>query len=573
MQFTVDIKSGQMLLDHDLDVPMRDGAQLKANVFRPLGEGRYPVLMTFGPYGKDIHFSQHQPAPWKNLQETAPEVFEQSTGKFMVFETPDPEAWVPHGYVVVRVDSRGACKSPGRLDVNSPAEFRDFHDAIEWAGEQPWSNGKVGLSGISYYACGQWFVASLKPKHLAAILPWQGTYDFYRGRTRQGGLFCNGFVGRWWNRNVAKQHGNAACEFKDMITGDRVTGPVTISDADRAANREEYLDNILAHPQLDAWYAARSGDLSKIDIPALVVANFGGLGLHLRGTIEGWRWIASNDKWLKVQRGSYFVSYFLPQNVALQRRFFDRYLKGEANGWEQEPRVEIEVRSTDDGVKRVVRDTAYPLAAAKARRLHLDAGAKALKAEPAAKASSVTYEATGAGVAFVTAPLDKDFEFAGPIKARLHVSSSTPDMDLFATVRAYDPSGKEATFFASDEPAFPVSMGWLRVTHRKPDPKRTSDWIPYHAHDEYQPLEPGRIYEIDVEIWAASLFLPKGSRVELLLAGRDFERPGATGTHRGSGPFIHTDPVDRAPEKFSGRHTIHSGPDHPSYLQLPELPA
>src|SRR5215831_20892210 len=95
--------------------------------------------------------------------------------------------WVPDGYVVINVDSRGAGKSPGRLDPNSPAEFRDFYDAIAWAGTQPWSSGKVGLLAISYYAAGQWFVAAMRPPHLAAILPWQGTYDFYRDRTRQDG--------------------------------------------------------------------------------------------------------------------------------------------------------------------------------------------------------------------------------------------------------------------------------------------------------------------------------------------------------------------------------------------------
>jgi predicted acyl esterase len=109
------------------------------------------------------------------------------------------------------------------------------------------------------------------------------------------------------------------------------------------------------------------------------------------------------------------------------------------------------------------------------------------------------------------------------------------------------------------------------VTHRKLDPARSSDWIPYHSHDEYQPLVPGEVYEIEVEIWAASLSLPQGSTVELLLAGRDFERPGATGTHKGSGPFIHTDPVDRPASKFSGEHVIHTGPGRQGYLQLPML--
>ena len=573
MQMLLDTRNPgeKIVLDHDVDVPLRDGAIIKANVFRPQGEGRFPVLMTFGPYGKDIHFSENSPGPWEDITKNHPDVFRDSSGKYMAFETPDPEAWVTHGYVVVRVDSRGAAKSPGRLDVNSPTEFRDFYDAIEWAGVQPWSNGKVGLVGISYYACSQWYVASLKPPHLAAILPWQGTYDFYRGRTRQGGLFCSGFVRRWWGNVCRKQHGNAESPFRDMFTGERVTGTLVLSEEDRRANREEYVDNVLAHPLLDDWYAARSGDMTKIDIPAFVVANFGGLGLHLRGTIEGWRWISSKDKWLKIQRGSYFVSFFMPRNVALQRKFFDRYLKGIDNGWEKEPRVEIEVRSTDDGIARTVRDTSYPLTNTRAEKLHLDAGLKTLIKAAPVSGSSATCPVMSSGFTFATKPLEHDMEIAGPIKARVCMSSSTPDMDLFATIRAYDPSGREATFFASDEPAFPVSMGWLRGTHRKLDPVRSSDWIPYHTHDEYQPLNPGEIHAFDIEIWAASIALPKGSVLTLTLAGRDFEREGATGTHRGSGPFVHADPIDRPPEKFSGELTIHSGPGRESWLQLPAI--
>jgi uncharacterized protein len=575
VQLTLDIKNSlrSIVLDHDVDVPMRDGARLKANVFRPTAEGRYPVLMTLGPYGKDLHFSVNSPAAWTDLTENHPEVFANSSGRYMAFETPDPEIWVPQDYVLVRVDSRGAAKSPGRLDVNSPAEFRDFHDAIEWAATQPWCNGKVGLLGISYFASGQWYVASLQPPHLGAILPWQGTYDFYRGRTRQGGLFCNGFVQRWWNRQVYKQHGNGECEYRDMFTGDRLTGPDSLPESQLRANREEYVENILHHPLLDDWYAARSGDLSKISIPALVVANYGGLGLHLRGTIEGWRWISSREKWLKVQRGSYFVSFFHPDNVLLQRRFFDRYLKGMDNGWEREPRVEVQVRSSDDGVSSTVRTSAWPVPETQWTRLYLDSGARSLTPDARSTSSSVSYAALGAGVSFKSAPLDRAMDIAGPVKARLHVSSTVPDMDIFATLRAFDPDGREMTFYASDEPAFPVSMGWLRVTHRKLDPVRTTEWLPYHSHDEHQPLEPGVVYEIDVEIWPASVSLPAGSWIELLLAGTDFERPGATGTHKGSGPFIHTDPVDRPVDRYSGENAIHTGPDHRTYLLLPVLPS
>ena len=224
-----------MRLDKNVAVPMRDGASLCANVFRPLIEnaapGKFPVIMTLGPYGKDVHLSQFMPEAWEALKRRHPEILQASSCKYLVFETPDPEVWVREGYVVVKVDSRGAGKSPGRLDVNSPAEFRDFYDAIEWAGVQPWSSGRVGLLGISYYAAGQWMVASYRPKHLAAILPWSGTCDFYRDRTRHGGIFVNGFVGRWWQRSVLNnQNGKADSTLTDFVTGARSTGPESFTE-------------------------------------------------------------------------------------------------------------------------------------------------------------------------------------------------------------------------------------------------------------------------------------------------------------------------------------------------------
>jgi hypothetical protein len=327
----------RMILDKDVAVPMRDGAVLRANVFRPDAPGTFPVLMTLGPYGKDVHLSQFMPEAWEALQRRHPEVLRASSCKYLVFETPDPEMWIPHGYAVVKVDSRGSGKSPGRLDVNSPAEFRDFHDAIEWAALQPWASGKVGLLGISYYAAGQWMIAAGRPPHLAAMLPWQGTYDFYRDRTRQGGILGAGFLQRWWNRSVLRnQHGNPDTPLLDIDTGLRNTGPGSLSPEQLAANREDYIGNLLARPLSGPWYEERSARLDRIEIPALVVANWGGLGLHLRGTILGYLGIASREKWLKVQSGSYFFTFLLPQNVALQRKFFDRYLKGVHNG-RQEP--------------------------------------------------------------------------------------------------------------------------------------------------------------------------------------------------------------------------------------------
>ena len=559
-----------MRQDKDVAIPMRDGAVLRANVFRPQEAGTYPVLMTFGPYGKDVHLSEFMPEAWTALQERHPEILAASSCKYLVFETPDPEVWVPHGYVVVKVDSRGAGKSAGRLDPNSPAEFQDFYDAIGWAGVQDWSSGKVGLLGISYFAAGQWMMASMRPPHLAAILPWQGASDFYRDRVRQGGMFSSGFTRRWWPRSVMRnQHGNADCPFSDIDTGERTTGPDVLAAAQLAANRVDYPGDILAHPLDDDWYRARSPKFDQIDIPALVVANYGGLGLHLRGTIEGYQRIASREKWLKVQPGSYFLTFLDPAGVALQRRFFDRYLKDIANGWEQEPRVEVDIRTTDDKVARTLSDTQWPLSSTRWQSLFLDGASGSLTPHAPTASSGSSYETVGNGLVFRTAPLEHDAELAGPAVARLWVSSSMADMDLFATLRAYDPEGREAVFVTAIEPRAPLSQGWLRVSQRKLDPALSTEWRPFHAHDEVQALTPGEVYQIELEIWPMSIFLPRGSVIELVLAGRDFERPDATGPYKGSGFFLHDDPLDRPAELFGGRNTIHTGGTTPSSLLLP----
>src|SRR5215469_8037678 len=436
--------SGQyeMLLEQNTDVPMRDGAILRANGYRPNAGGRFPVLMTFGPYGKDVPLREFMQEAWDRLNRTYPEILAASSCKHLVFERPDPEMWVPDGYIVINVDSRGAGKSSGRLDPNSPAEFRDFYDAIEWAGTQPWSSGKVGLLGISYYAAGQWFVAAMRPPHLAAILPWQGTYDFYRDRTRQDGIFASGFLARWWTRSVLRfQHGNPRNECRDIYTGARVTGPAALSAEELAANRADYPGDVLAHPLNDDFYRARTPDLAEIDIPALVVANWGGLGLHLRGTIRGYMGLASREKWLKVQSGSYFHTFLQPNNVALQKRFFDRHLKGIDNGFESEPAVEVEIRARGDRVHRVARASTWPFPEVRWRPFYLDAAAKTLRPDPPQAPASASYAALSPGVTFTTAPFARDVEIVGPVKARLYVSSSTPDMDLFATVCAFDSEG------------------------------------------------------------------------------------------------------------------------------------
>ncbi len=156
-----EIRDG-MQIDWDAPVEMDDGIVLRADVFRPAGEGKYPVILSYGPYAKGLAFQEGYKGNWARLVEAAPEVLEGSSNKYQNWELVDPEKWVPDGYVCVRVDSRGAGRSPGVIDVWSPLETQDLSECIEWAGTQPWSNGKVGINGISYFAMNQWTVGALK---------------------------------------------------------------------------------------------------------------------------------------------------------------------------------------------------------------------------------------------------------------------------------------------------------------------------------------------------------------------------------------------------------------------------
>lgn len=560
-------------------IPMDDGVVLRADVFRPIAEGRYPVILTYGVYGKGLAFQEGYPAQWRKLLQDHPEVAVGSSNRYMNWETPDPERWVPHGYAVVRVDSRGAGWSPGVLDVNSPREIQDLYACIEWAGTRPWSNGRVGMLGISYYASNQWRVAALQPPHLAAIIPWEGRADDYRDALYHGGIYCE-FRAKWFPiqvRNV--QYGVGERGRRNPNTGEPVAGPVTLSEEELAQNRVDQIQEIKRHPLDDEYYRASRVDWSRVTVPLLSAANWGGQGLHPRGNFEGFTEAASTQKWLEVHGGTHLGPFYSSYGLDLQRRFFDHFLKGIDNGWDRQPRVLLNVRYP--GERFVLRaENEWPLARTRWTRFHLDArGMSLTEALPDADAA-VEYEALGDGVTFWMPPVQEETEITGPLAARLFVSSSTADADLFLVVRAFDPSGGEVTFQGALDPNTPIANGWLRVSHRKLDPARSLPYRPYHPHDEVQPLTPGKVYEVEVEIIPTCVVLPPGYRLALSVRGKDYEYQGPVDEFgrtfvyagRGVGPFTHNDPETRPPEVYGGRVTVHTGPSHPSSLLVPIIP-
>ena len=567
-----------MHIDWDTPIRMEDGLVLRADVFRPAGAGKYPVILSYGPYAKGLSFQEGYKGNWARLIKAAPEVLRGSSNRYQNWELVDPEKWVPDGYACVRIDSRGAGRSPGHLDVWSPRETQDLYQCIEWAGTQRWSSGKVGVNGISYYAMNQWQVAALKPPHLAALCIWEGASDYYRELCRHGGILCD-FLSSWYPRQVTSvQHGVGSRGAKSAVTSELVAGPPTLSAAELGKNRADVPGEARRRRLLDDYYAARTAEFEKIEAPLLSAANWGGMGLHPRGNFEGFLRAGSKQKWLEVHGDTHFTHFYSSYGETLQKRFFGHFLKGEDTGWDRQPRVSLNVRHP--GERFVLRaEREWPLARTQWTKYFLNPHGLALETDAPAGVAALSYDTMGDGITFRTPPLTRDIEITGPVAAKMWVSSETADADLFLVLRVFDPAGNEVVFVGSNDPRVPVGLGWLRASHRKLDPRRSLPYRPWHAHDEEWPLTPGEPVELDVEIWPSSIVVPSGYRIALTLRGRDYEYDGtdaglanAPYPMKGVGPFTHADPDDRPADIFACRNTLHFGADKAPYLLLPVIP-
>jgi hypothetical protein len=567
--------SDGMRIDWDVPIGMDDGVVLRADVFRPIDEGRYPVLLSYGPYAKNLTFEQGYPDQWRIMCREHPDVPAGSTNQYQSWEVVDPEKWVPHGYACVRVDSRGAGRSPGYIQHFSPRETKDFYDCIEWAGVQPWSNGKVGLSGISYYAMNQWQVAAMQPSHLAAMCPWEGAADWYRDSTHHGGLLST-FWANWYEHQVKTvQYGLGERGPVSPMNGTLVCGDETLSDEELERNRVDFGAEIHEHPLIDDYYRERIPDWPKIEVPLLSAGNWGGYGLHLRGNTEGYVRPASRQKWLEMHGLEHWTHYYTDYGRELQKRFFDHFLRDEDNGWDREPRALLNIRRVD-GTFTLRKEADWPIPRTQWTRLYLDPGSRALSRERVVSEGAVAYDALGEGLTFSTA-LEAETELTGPVAAKLWISSSTEDADLFLVVRVFDLDGTEVTFQGALDPHTPIAHGWLRASHRQLDPELSLEYRPYHTHTARQPLTPGEVYELDVEIWPTCLVVPAGYTLALTVQGRDYRysdeaRQVGWFTMTGVGPFKHDDPGDRPSAIFDNRVTLHAGGDRGAYLLLPVVP-
>jgi uncharacterized protein len=518
--------------ERDVEVAVRDGTILRVNVFRPQRDGRYPVILCAHPYGKDRLpkrglFGYRPPLQYRMLRQPRPLAWSALT----TWESPDPAYWVPRGYVVVNCDLRGFGTSDGRGSLFTDAEARDIHDLIEWAGVQPWSNGKVGMNGVSYLAISQYKAAALRPPHLAAICPWEGFSDFYRDFARPGGIREDGFS-RMWSAGVRRQ-----------------------GRIDEDVRRGQ-----LEHPLRDWWWDARTPELERIEVPTLVCGSFSDQELHSRGSFRAFERVGSPHRWLYTHRGGKWAEYYSEEALAFQRRFFDRFLKGEENGMSEMLPVRLEVREDRDTIHAVRFEPAWPLPQTRWTDLHLSADGRLADA-PVTGAGAVSLDMRSGRASFLW-DVPEDTEITGPMALRLFVEPLlAEDVYLFVGVQKLR-SGRAVPFEGSYGYGFDrVTTGWLKASLRKLDPERSVSWRPAHTYDEVQPLKPGEVVPVDIALLPSATFFREGEQVRLDVQGHWFSTRN---------PLLGQFPAayEQGPQ---GSCVLHCGGEHGARLRIPVI--
>jgi hypothetical protein len=516
-----------MVIERDVAVALRDGTRMYVDIYRSAEvDTDCPTLIGWSPYGKH---------GLKNIGlMPGADVNPSWVSKYAMWEGPDPAFWCKHGYVVISPDPRGAWHSEGQLTFWSDQEAADGYDLIEWAAAQSWSNGKVGMLGVSYLAISQWLIAATRPPHLAAICPWEGFSDPYRDVAAHGGIPER----RFWNWWQPKSR-------------------FSLSPA------EDMLSMLEQHPLLDDYWNSKTAELARIDVPAYVVGSWVDQGMHTRGTLEGFKQIGSAHKWLELHGRKKWRHFFHPDSVARQKQFFDQFLKEIDTGVLEWPKVRMEVR-TERREGEFRDEQEWPLARTQYKKLFLDAASGRLSADVVDLEGEVRYDATqpAAQVRFDYL-FDQATELSGHMKLRLWVhAEGANDMDLFVAIQKLDRQGEEVgfPFFAVFEKG-PVALGWIRASHRELDETRSKPHQPWLRHRRELLLEPGEVVPLEIEIWPSSTRFEKGESLRVLISGSDIYN------------FDSVAPQNGHRTRNAGVHAIHAGGRWDSHLLIPVIPA
>lgn len=530
----------------EIEMRTRHGDLVRADVYLPKGKtGRFPVLLGASPYQKA-------------LRRLPP------SGVFSFIEYGPMQLYLDEGYAYVAMDVPGMGRSEGAWDFVSRAEGEAIHDMIEHVAKLDWSNGNVGMIGMSYFCWSQWNTARTRPPSLKCLGAYDGATDMYRDWMYVGGIPSMDFVFSWLFGSVLLQH---------QAEGNSMT----------ANGRDRLVFDLYEHRFDDDWWRQRAPfwELDQVDIPVLSIGSWGKGPLHLRGNFEGFRLVKGPKQLLVVGAKTQAETLLLFSTEDFHRQellpWYDHHLKGIENGVMGRPKVRFHVQgeevvheATDWPPPEATQATFYLSGDKSGHVKSLNDGALVEAAptntdgqtswsypDPLWMAGVTTLDKDGTPdhvarvVTYTTPPFDRDREFTGQGVLELHASSDQTDMDIMVKLTLLPADDAKPKFMK-------VSQGWLRASHRAEDPALTTDMRPFLMHDGEEAIEPGRVYPMRIEMLPMSFLVCEGDRMRLEISNWESAMTEAPMTHW-YGQKVGTD-------------TYHHDAAHASRLRLHERP-
>lgn len=507
-------------IDHDVEIKVRDGCRLYADIYRPADakdDEKLPAVVSWSCYGKKYSALHMLPmCVWKCC------VPKEALSGLEKFEGLDPVEWCPRGYAIVSVDSRGTGDSDGSIPLMGSQDAEDCYDVIEALAAMPWSNGKVGMAGNSALAIIQWHVASLRPPHLAAIAPWEGSGDLYREQFCRGGIFSMS---------------NFDLITKFIIKTNNPNGGI-----------EDMAEMYRRQPLSNNYWADKRPDMTQIEC-AVYISGSDFSSIHTMGSVRGWLEIPHEKKWIRWSSyQEWYELYCVKHSHDELKRYFDRYLKDEENGWESTPKVRWSaLQFGDREAIDNIEFSDFPIPETEYHELYLSNSG--VTEQPASASEVVSYNSEDTkSIADFTHTFKTKTRLIGLPKAVLYMSCPThDDLNVFVILRKRDVNGKLLMHLCFPFSAVPTgiksieeipekdrqstnlhigSVGTLRASHRRFLPEKSiHEQFPFHPHDVEEKITPGEVVKLEIGIWSMGVDFDAGESISVQVSFVHFTTP------------------------------------------------
>jgi uncharacterized protein len=547
-------------VERDVKVKMSDGIEIDLDIFRPETEQgkKFPVIFGAHPYSKE---GQVEPIKVSSTSAMVPHPGEERTRGSL--EAGDPYFFARRGYAHAIANVRGSGLSQGNFELLGSREIQDACELIEWLAKQPWSDGSVGMFGVSYFAMIQFLVASKNPPHLKCIFsPW-GTTDMYREMFYHGGILASRWTAGWPNTSMVYSRVRPEGRMKHELDQEKFRHLISelLQDEDikyvpelvDALNNPEktlssFIIDILAHPFDDQYWKERKPNLENIKIPVYMGADWGIYRNHLPAAFTSWEKIKTPK--LMIVGPPIYLDRPVYQLQYESLRWFDHWLKGMDTQIMTEPPIRLYIQG-----KRTWKEAKdWPLPETRWTPFYLHEGNLLSERDYWPYEGSDSYfdsPWSRGNVEYLSPRLVEDTEIIGPLV--LNLFGATTDKEVLWSVRLFEVADDESNSRRI------LTGGWLRGSHREVDQSKSKPWYPYHPHKRVMPLNPGEIYEFNIPIVPTANWFKQGTRIGLRISSVDYDAETSIGGI-GAGHIKRQKP---------SRVTVFHDDEHPSHLLVP----